>query len=385
MAVLIYMLGGAGYHNFGDELMVRCWLDFFRRFRPGEAVVVDGASKAALHQAFDADYPDFSYTDACSLIADRTESRKFWPSFIRGLTFFERGGFNAHKGEKADGEQMLQADVLHLHGGGYLNIHFPRKAFLMGVAVAVSRMTGSKLIGTGLGVLPLSQPTDEQLAKIEGALEQFTFLETRDREGAAFLQALAPKARIISGVDDTFLGPLQYQHLPGRRLHLSWNEGEMDTPAYRRAEAYALDHHADYDEVIFWNCARNDAGTWRRLVTVIPGLRELKFHDLLLSPIPVSPGDHMLTARFHPHLIAARGGAVGGFYSPGEYYDVKHGSICAIGSGFFPIKDKPIDQRQFGRCDNTLMASTPELRAAKLGRAVLFYCETAARTAAKTA
>ena len=45
----------------------------------------------------------------------------------------------------------------------------------------------------------------------------------------------------------------------------------------------------------------------------------------------------MITARFHPHLLAARHGAVG-IYRPDEaYYQVKHGSIAALGSSFKPF------------------------------------------------
>lgn len=375
---MIYMLGGAGYKNFGDELMVRCWLDFFRRERPGEALWIDGASKAVLDAAFKTDYPEVNFSSAVSKVAHRTKLRDFWACFQRGLSFFDRRGFDAHPAEKVAARPLLEAEVLHLHGGGYLNKHFPTHAFMMGLVVAVSRMTGARAIATGIGMTPIDPPQAADRAAINAALRQFDFIETRDRESAVFLNGLGPDANIIEGLDDTFLGQMRFAPQPGgRALHLSWNSGRTGDPEFQRVLDYLRSYGTTYDRIYFWRCAGNDVGAWDIFAQAVPGIEQLSFERLLSEPFPVTPGDHMLTARFHPHLIAARGGAIGGFYSHGKYYDVKHGSVAALGSGFFEITNKPLTPADFARTPNTLMPSTTEYRIRKLGRAALYYSEAA--------
>lgn len=386
---MLYMLGGAGYRNFGDELMVRGWLEFFRDLLPGEQVVVDGASKQSLKQTFAEGFPGVGFADLVNRLSEKTDIEGFWGSFLRGLSFFARGGFDRYKSLKAEAEPLLAAKVIHLHGGGYLNNHFPKKAFLMGLAVAVAERTGARLVATGLGLMPLTPPPAADAPRITEALARFALIETRDVESAALLAALAPEANVVSGLDDTFLGTLRFvSDVPGRRLHLSWNESATKLPQFAQVEAFVQANHAAYDEVIFWDCAPNDAGTWARLAPQVPGIRQLGFQEMVTAPFPISPGDHMLTARFHPHMIGARGGAVGGYHSPGTYYDVKHGSVAALGSGFFQIGDKPISAELTEAGPNTLATDATKLRARKLETAISAFPEAKAppkRRAAKTA
>ena len=50
----------------------------------------------------------------------------------------------------------------------------------------------------------------------------------------------------------------------------------------------------------------------------------------------------MITARFHPHLLAARYGATGAYRVDQGYYDVKQGSVVDLGSPFRRIGDAPL-------------------------------------------
>lgn len=363
---MYYLLGGAGYDNFGDELMVRCWLDLLtENGRKKDKIIVDGFSGARLDVAFAGNYRDVIYGNLINGLSETGKATKFWDAFHRGLTFYARGGFNNYPKLKPSADLLLNATVLHLHGGGYLNKHFPRKGFLLGLIIATSRQTGAKLVATGLGLTPLDIPPSNLQAEVSEAIAQFPLIETRDENSAELLRKISPFANIVSGLDDTFVGDMAYVTDKKHRLHLSWNFPRTKDPEFARVFEYAQKNQDRYDEVVFWTCAGNDQGTWDLISQQMPNARELTFADMLHRPLPVSEGDHMLTARFHPHLIGARGGAVGGYFSPGSYYDVKHGSVCELGSGFFRIGTDPIKYESFAECANSLFRRAPALQSMK--------------------
>lgn len=358
---MIYSLGGAGYRNFGDELMVRSWLDWWGKNLPDAKIAVDGASREALKDVFGTPYPDLVTLDAVNRLASRTTTGDFWDTFKRGLTFYDRGGFSNYEGLADQAAIFAEAKVIHLHGGGYLNDHFYRKGFLLGLAVASARRSGARLIGTGLGLVPLKTPQDIDRAMIAAALEEFELIETRDTESAEILRKLSPEARVLDGLDDTFMDDIGFHHDGKRRLHISFNEDSTNTPAFIAAADYVKQHHGDYDEVLFWQCAPNDAGAWRRIDQLGIGAQKIDFATLVSKPIPVSRGDHMITARFHPHMIGARGGAVGCYYTPGRYYDVKHGSVVRLGSGFQRMDGSALTSEFLSAEQNILVDKAPAL------------------------
>ena len=81
---------------------------------------------------------------------------------------------------------------------------------------------------------------------------------------------------------------------------------------------------------------------FERLAAVCPRAEAIRWQELVRGPIPVRPGDHMVTARFHPHLVAARHGATGAYRIDRGYYDVKQGSVVDLGSPFRRIGEAPL-------------------------------------------
>jgi hypothetical protein len=59
------------------------------------------------------------------------------------------------------------------------------------------------------------------------------------------------------------------------------------------------------------------------------------FTQVWKDGLPVRRGQSWYTSRFHPHMLAAAAGAKGvaiGILD--DYYDVKHGSLLGLGSGW---------------------------------------------------
>jgi hypothetical protein len=93
-----------------------------------------------------------------------------------------------------------------------------------------------------------------------------------------------------------------------------------------------------FDRILFWECVpSSDRSIFERVRQSLPRTKLYPIRELVDAPLPVSKGDFMLSARFHPHLLGARLGAHGAYIADGEYYDVKHGSAVECGSGFVRV------------------------------------------------
>ena len=337
---MLYFIGGAGNGNFGDELILRGWLDYLTELGRAEDAVFDENSAGKARGLFGAAFPKLRFRDDISRLK-RQGSDGFWASLGRGLKFFRNGGFERHPGLGHLDEVFRGLKVLHLHGGGFVNTIWPQNAFLLGFAAAVKAHYGCRVVGTGLGLMPAPEPGEPHRAGLRAAVEAFDLIELRDRWSYDYLRRHSASPRILLGLDDSYLIPRERQPWPGpalgpaprpRTLHLSYF---VAADRFEHALDIASGPGADrFERILFWSCTDRDDHCFERLAAVCPRAERIAWRDLLFGRIPVSPGDYMVTARFHPHLLAARHGAGGLYRADQGYYDVKHGSVIDLGSPF---------------------------------------------------
>lgn len=324
----VFLVGGAGVPNFGDELIVDGWLRWYTRQRalPAAHVTVSGSSAAVLRRLFAARYPGLHTTDA--MVSDRpklTENSTFDDYVAAGYRFLTD---KANAGSSL-ARQLPDIDIFHMHGGGYLNAVWPRQGFMVGVGRAAKELTGCRLVATGLGLGPLDDLTTEGSAT-ELAFSAFDLLEVRDGWSHDFLTRNRLHADPVLGLDDAFLQPITSEERQGATLHVSLFDDKLSHDIVER-----LDHGTvgSYDHHVFWACTRTDVSAYRRLLDRFPFFR-LKTTVDLLEALPLSDVNHVYTQRFHPHLVLARTAAQGMFFSGSGYYDTKHGSLVTLGSPF---------------------------------------------------
>lgn len=355
---MIYMIGGAGNGNFGDELIVRGWLDFLRETGVTEPVVFDENYAGVSRRFFGPNYPDARFSDDANQLKARGPDT-FFAAFSRGVRFYENGGFARHPDLAGLETALAEAKVLHLHGGGYINTIWPRNAFLLGFAVATRRQFGCRLVATGLGVLPAGTPPDLYRPMLAAALDEFDLLELRDRWSYDYLRGISSSPRIVLGLDDCFLlrrdVPATEAGATGgttgraRTLHLSWftSAGSFDE-VIDFAASVGDSGPGGFGRVLFWACIDQDMRCFEALKAACPRAELIRWQALVNGPIPVAPGDAMITARFHPHLMAARHGAVGAYRTDRGYYDVKQGSVADLGSPFRRLGETPLAEAVAG-------------------------------------
>jgi hypothetical protein len=96
---------------------------------------------------------------------------------------------------------------------------------------------------------------------------------------------------------------------------------------------------SDFKRHIFWVCHYKDIAQFERVSSRWPFVEKATYESLTFEPLPIGPGDYVITSRFHPHLMAARAGAQGQYLAPGAYSTTKHNSVVELGSTFTKIDD----------------------------------------------
>ena len=324
----IFLLGGGGVPNYGDELIIESWLRWYVRnlHLPADAITVSGSNRRVLHSLFAEAYPGVRLSNAVRS-ARWQDDTTFYDSIAHGRAYLD---------DPANADSPLHGEldgttVFHLHGGGYLNDKWPTHGFLLGLALWAKERLGVRLVGTGLGIGPMEGPAadDALTARAFGA---FDVLEVRDSWSLAFLRDSGLHPDAVLGHDDAFLQPLSVRRRKGSTLHLSLRDDKAGGIVCRwlpEQFVESFDHH------VFWSCTPQDAGAYTELSKRFPYF-ELLTNATLLRELPVSEADFMVAQRYHPHLVGARLGMHGVYRSGSEYYDIKHGLVVDMGSPFQP-------------------------------------------------
>lgn len=331
----LYLIASGGNPNYGDELIVASWLRFLARVRPDATVWLDCPQPGTASALFAGIHPGFHATNTlwrtCAEAPDQS-AQGVWDHV---------GHIVAHGGTPMYDVGLLalgKADSIHLLGGGYVNGVWPDHVGLVAGMSAAEKLSGSRLVASGLGLMPLPENA-EQLRK---AFSDFSAVSVRDDASADFLE-------LDAGLDDVFLGlPRELGRARNSKLVQSRAKDVMlciqsdmtDEPTFARLRdklravvegSLAKGLSVGYVEAI----PGSDRRMFDALEGLIPEENFVPFTHVWNDGLPVRRGQHWYTSRFHPHMVAAAAGAKGvaiGILD--DYYDVKHRSLLDLGTGW---------------------------------------------------
>lgn len=331
----LYLIASGGNPNYGDELIVASWLRFLAHVRPDASVWLDCPQPGTASALFAGIHPGFHATNtlwrACAEAPDQS-AQGVWDHV---------GNIVAHGGTPMYDVGLLalgNADSIHLLGGGYINGVWPDHVGLVSGMSAARTLSGSRLIATGLGLMPLPENA-EQLRK---TFADFMAVSVRDDASADFLG-------LESGLDDVFLGlPHELNRTRKSQLVQSRAKDVMlciqsdmtDEPTFARLKdklrvvvekSLARGLTVGYVEAI----PGSDRRMFDALEGLIPEENFVPFTQVWSDGLPVRRGQYWYTSRFHPHMVAASAGAKGvaiGILD--DYYDIKHRSLLDLGTGW---------------------------------------------------
>lgn len=375
---MIYLLSGSGAPNFGDELIVRNWLAHYTSNHPDIELNLDCKSVKKTLKIHGAAHPHARFFFFLKALSQDRADGSFWEHSARGFEFvmanasvlmplprqWKRKSFLDtllapknrvtldDRGRKLhippeDFPDFTKVRLIHLVGGGYISGTWPNSGFLLGCCAALKRLFGVPVIATGLGVSPLPPPPPEWAGFMRSLLADFDLFETRDAASHASIAAiLGGRGSARFGLDDAFLRfPEQKvsQHPDAPQderpsLHLSFfpKIARFGPTGEFVEEIRTL--AGSFGRVYFWLCCKQDLKIYLLLKKAIPRLKMLTPAKLSYGAIPMKESDFMITARFHPHLIAAGTGMSGVFLAQSPFYHAKHRSVKALGSSFVALE-----------------------------------------------
>ncbi|MGW0534414.1 polysaccharide pyruvyl transferase family protein [Streptomyces sp. NPDC003032] len=324
---LYYLVSPAGVPNFGDELIAATWLRQLGQNAPDADVVLDCVNPRQVHPSLLGLHPRLRLTDTLWQVC----LRNWDEGALAAAGVAQWAVANPEQTmDLAEGMQLLlTADVIHLLGGGYINDIWPAYfGLLAGVAAAAER-SGARAALTGQGLYPAADGTADLLAELVGSFEVF---DVRDQPSA---QLVGPRATLTG--DDAFLGGagrLRDGALPEvmvsvQSLLSEVEDGRLLDAIRRGIDAWGV------TEVGLLECAPGqDADILALAERVLPVVvRRFSVAEVLADGFPAAPGQTWISTRFHPHLVAAAGGASGVALSVhADYYGTKHRSLADAGS-----------------------------------------------------
>lgn len=350
----LYLVATSGHPNYGDELILRRWLELLARTEPDAEVWVDcpapgptATLMAGVHPGLRTtdtlwrlcwDAPGDGSLDVADFVVAALDDPGRAPRWVSGI------------------ELLRTVDVLHVLGGGYINSVWPRHLGLVAGAAHAAERAGARLAATGLGLLPAD---DDARAVWKEHGPRFDLLGVRDAESLEAVGSYTDGARLLP--DDVFLGGARavlatsVADAPGTMVCVQTDlyDGEFGR-VVDLVRATVAEWSQNGRGVGFVECIpRVDRGIYDALVADFPQARFYSLWDLLADGFPARPGQRWLTSRYHPHLLAAAAGASGVALNlrPG-YYDVKHGAVQAAGSGWSvvgPDATGPLEPGPAGR------------------------------------
>tara|TARA_R110001583_G_scaffold148041_1_gene300018 strand:- start:672 stop:1796 length:1125 start_codon:yes stop_codon:yes gene_type:complete len=328
----VVLIGGAGAPNYGDELIVKGWIDFFKEQLPGSTVTLY-ENIADKEKKLHGETRNIKFKDDLVKVAKSFSEIGFWEQVLRGYHFIDNGG--VEKYHQFDLKPFFEADIVHLHGGGYLNNYDPEKGFYIGFLASLKEKYGKKIVATGIGFGPAPEPKKEQLELLNNIFAHYHAFELRDVDNFRWLKSKFTNGHFVNGLDDCYLYAITdivKKDSSKKRLYLSflaYNLNKVTSEYWDNLQAFS----ATFDEVLFFESYPwQDNEVFDIVKKKIPAAQKLVIKDSLYKKINVGPDDFAICARFHVHFILARAGVNGIYSKDSKYYNVKHQSIVDRGS-----------------------------------------------------
>lgn len=331
MSKKVVLIGGAGAPNYGDELIVKGWIDYLSNHYPNvELTLYENIRKNEIDL-----HGEYNFLDDLVKVAKAHSGISFWNQVKRGYHFIENDGISKYA--ELNLQPLLEANIIILHGGGYLNNYDPEKGFFIGLLAAVKKKYDINIYASGIGFGPVPQNnlTAKDAILLDEVFSHFDSFELRDVDNFRALSRLFKNSSFIYGTDDSYLIPITQlieKDDSKKRLHLSFLEYNLNKFS-EKFWSELISFSQSFDEIYFiesypWQ----DRKVFEFLKKKFIGLQLVNVKDMIENKVTVGKYDFACCSRFHVHYLFARSNIQGIYFQDSQYYDIKHQSILDRGS-----------------------------------------------------
>ncbi|GAK31457.1 hypothetical protein WOSG25_100230 [Weissella oryzae SG25] len=336
-----YLISTAGYPNFGDEMIVRTWLKYFKIHHPEAKVTLDVPFPARAQFLFANDFENIIFVDTVWNAIYKAESDG--ASLTNPEKLFEALEGNDPR-NSAGINHLMNAQSIHLLGGGYFSVDqdvFTRTYLFFPLLKYVKDHNPQvKLFATGLGLTPISSLYADCLA--EKYVPVFDYFGVRDQESAKIngtqyevddvfmakkLDAL--KLNVSDDNPDILLSISSFSSMDDEQNFIAKLIKFLERPENQTKKIGVLEAMIPDDNWLFFS------DVWNDFPDIKARLKFYGFWDIWQKGIPYKKDQLWVTTRFHYHLVGALLGVKGTAVLLGDdYYATKHNSLSKIGTGW---------------------------------------------------
>lgn len=339
---LVYLVAPSGNPNYGDEFILRAWLNHLAVVRPHAEVVVDCHTPGQSAVLLRGTHPRLTFVDTIWRIC--FETAHLPPDEAAAVAQDVIGNPGRMPRIVAGVELLARAGTVHLVGGGYINTVWSHHMALLAAAAAAAERSGGRAVATGQGLIPVG--TDERLTLLRELQSRFALFDVRDRPSSDSIAGSGGSSTLTG--DDAWLGigedgvydtmseaakrPIVFCLQSDLMEDFAHGEG---TDGLTRAIIGLIERWelAGDDVAVIEGMPGADRIVFDRVSHLLPGVVFVPFTTVWNHGLPASANQVWVSTRFHPHLLAAAVGASGlALSGRADYYPNKHQSLVEAGS-----------------------------------------------------
>ncbi|CAI3924734.1 Polysaccharide pyruvyl transferase family protein WcaK (colanic acid biosynthesis) (WcaK) [Commensalibacter communis] len=334
------LVGAAGHPNFGDEAIMRVWINNYLDLFQGGMVFCDGWG-AELKRCIEVMHVDKVY--AVSDVQSIFKTSRHFRIEDNKISIIDIDNYKNDIKAIAQNLKEFGIEAIHLFGGGYINSMWSRAYILILSSLLVACEAKIPVFATGLGLLPCD-PAYYNFVKL---FKHFSLCDVRDKESFSLL-SMCNSFNISYSGDDVLMA------FDREKNYLVKEEDEPSLVICLQNDLF----HGDallpkiLSEDLLLHFANNGIRNLKLIAAMEPDSRikmketmdrmhsyglTVSYVDhftLLEHGIPVHKDSFFITSRYHVHLIASLWGCRGIALSSNKYYDVKHASVNMMGSAW---------------------------------------------------
>ncbi|MBC6627137.1 polysaccharide pyruvyl transferase family protein [Pseudomonas sp.] len=339
-----YLICMTGVPNYGDELILKTWLNFINKKYTNCTIWVDTPQEFSLSASILSQNLEYNNIKIVSYfwnlrdlsvrnkISNRIFKKKSVDRIIKSANSRMDERFSQ---QRFDVDFFKNIESIHILGGGYLNSMWENNYSILIGCDYIKNKYNIPVYMTGAGLCPAVNN-----CRIRRVISNFDFKEARDEESAKIFD-------INKGFDDVYLGVIdeayRYQSKHNQNVAdvmISIQSGLVDSIVFKkviniiREKVVKLKSEGltvGYVEAI----PGQDTTAYNYLSDLIDEGYYYTALESMINGLPIKDNQLWISSRFHHHLVASSRCVKGIIlcFKP-DYYDIKHNSLLKLGTNW---------------------------------------------------